>query len=347
MGKNGKLTMKKSDKLQQLFLTQISEKAGSDRQLVEILKSDIGLSKSASYRRMNGESSLSFWEIVALSKRFNVSLDQFSDNGANVFTARFPFMNHPVEDFKDYLQPIQNNLSKALELADVRISFISREIPLFHYFNFKELTAFKAYLWGRMMWDFPQFQEKQFSLDEVKGISKICKSIVKLYYKTPGIEIWGNNNLEITFNQIYYYLDNGMFKKPDEALVLCKQLSKLMEHLFKMTYHGKKFNYGRSATKANIDFSLFQSQLAPSSNFIIVDANEISEAYVNIDNLHTIRTNHPQFIQFMSNWKNTLRKHSEEITIKSEKSRVRFFNDAEKRLKKFEAQLKKKIKELR
>ena len=113
-----------------------------------------------------------------------------------------------------------------------------------------------------------------------------------------------------------------------------------------MTFHGKKFGYGQSPNKNSVDFSLFQSQVAPTSNFIILDAQEISEVYVNIDNLHTLKTDNDSFIQFMSNWKNTLQKHSEEITIKSEKSRVRFFNDAEKRLKKFESQVKKKILEL-
>ena len=345
MGNKG-LTMNKNEKLQKLFLGQLSKKAGSDKQLIDILKTEIGLSKSAAYRRLNGEAFLSFWEIVELSKKFNVSLDQFTNNQANIFLARFPFMNHPVKNFKDYLQPIHNNLSEALTLSDTRLSFISREIPLFHYFSFPELTAFKAYLWGRMMWDFPRFQKKQFSLNDVKGISQIRKSIVSLYYKTPGIEIWGNNNLDITFNQIHYHLDNGMFKYPEEALILCEQLNQLMEHLYSMTFHGKKFEFGQSPTNNSVDFSLFQSQLAPTSNFIILDANEISEVYVNIDNLHTLKTDNDSFIQFMSNWKKTLQKHSEEITIKSEKSRVRFFNDAEKRLKKFEAQIKKKISEL-
>jgi len=336
--------MNRNEETQRLFFQLLANKTGSTKRLIEILKSEIGLSKSAAYRRINSESLMSFSEIIDLSKKFDISLDQFAGNQQQTgFLAQLPFMDQPVKQFKDYLQPILNNLNEAKKLSNVSISFISREIPLFHYFNFPELSAFKAYLWGRMMWNFPEFQEKQFTLKEIRGITNLRKSIVKSYYKIPGIEIWSNNNIEITINQINYYLDNGMFKNPEEALILCQQLSQLMEHLYSMAYHGKKFEYGKKPYKSSPDFSLFQSLVTPTSNFIIVNSTELHKAYVNIDNLHPICTNNDSFILFMNNWKDTLQKHSDEITIKSEQSRVRFFNEAQNRLKKFESQVKKKI----
>jgi len=93
---------------------------------------------------------------------------------------------------------IEADMALATQLDQVSINFVSREIPLFHYFNFTELTAFKAYVWCRTIWRLPEYQERQFSLKQIKGIKRYQKKILQHYNNVPGSEIWSTDCLSIT-----------------------------------------------------------------------------------------------------------------------------------------------------
>ncbi len=156
--------------LQQLFFQQIRRKAKSEKVLVKELMEILGLGKSAIYRRLSGESILSMGETFKLAEHYDCSLDQFIGKDKARVCFDFPVLNNPITDVKTFMAGIESDMGRVTQLAQVSIDFISREIPLFHYFNFPELTAFKTYIWSRTIWRLPAYQERQFSLKKIKGI---------------------------------------------------------------------------------------------------------------------------------------------------------------------------------
>jgi len=326
--------------LQQLFFQQIRKKAKSEKALVKELMEILGLGKSAIYRRLSGESMLSMGETFKLADHYDCSLDQFIGKDKTRISFDFPVLRNRITDVKTFMASIESDMARVTQLAQVSVDFISREIPLFHYFNFPELTAFKAYIWSRTIWRLPDYQERQFSLKQIKGIKRYQEKILKHYNKVPGSEIWSTDCLSITLTQIEYYLAQDMFREPEEALLLCTQLKSLFHHLYEMTTHGKKFSLGSSPKKDAPDFTLYHNQLAHSNSFILVNSPDVNMSFVTIDNLHTIKSSEPEFYQFMKDWKMGLVEKS--IPVNSTATaRNKFFNNIDRQLNRFEKRIKK------
>lgn len=329
--------------LQKLFFQEVQQKAQSEKSMVTELKSILGLGKTAVYRRLSGESMLSLGETLKLARHYNISIDQLIQSDLSRVTFDFPVLQQPVKSAAEFLESIEKAMEQAVNLDQVSVDFVSREIPLFHYFNFPELTAFKAYIWSRTIWQLPTFQERQFSLTQINGIKRHQKNIQKHYISMPGTEIWSTDSLAITLLQIEHYLSNDMFKYPEEALLLCQQLRELFEHLYKMSTHGKKCAPGKEPLDNAPDFSFYHNQLAHSNSFILVNSSVVDMSFVTIDNLHVINSSDPKFCQFMKNWKDRLIEQSIRIDASTTTSRNKFFNNIERQIIAFEKKIKRTV----
>jgi len=332
--------------LQNKFLNTIRGHEASKKKLADLLITMLQVSESSAYRRLGNESMFSFEEICVLARHFGISLDQMVDENNDTFLFQFPSLLNPVKSFKDYFAPIARDVKQLTTLPNSSCDFISREIPVFHYFRYPELTAFKAYLWGKMMWEFPTFKNKnKFSLKQITGIHRFRKTIIEHYNQVPGIEVWGDNPLKVTLKQIEYHVVTDMFKNPDEALLLCDQLKDLMQHLQRMAFYRKKISSGIRPKVNAPNFTLYHSQMSSPNNSLLVQSDVFNMAHFTIDNLHTLRSSDPRIVNFMRETKRKVIRQSDEVTLTSEKSRVKFFNDAYRKLAAFKKQLKQYIEE--
>ena len=337
MNNEGYTAIKSS--LSEKFLQHIKSKIPNGK-LAEALMQILHLEKSAAYRRSSGTSPLSLEEITLLAQHYGVSVDQFIFAGTDKSVFTFPYMQQPVKSIGDFMEGIAQRVEQAAQLKDMRIDFVSREIPIFHYFNFPELTAFKTYIWGRTIWKLPKFQGQKFSLKKIKGIKRYQEKILKHYNTLPGNEIWGTDGLSIPLSQITYYLEQDMFEEPAEALLLCDQLRTLMGHVAAMTKTGKKFALGTAPTSEAPDFQLHHNQLAHTNSFILVTSPQVKVSFVTMDNLHPATVTDPAFHHFMNNWKARLMEQSVQISGLSSGTHTKFFNQAEKQIGRFERKIK-------
>lgn len=300
----------------------------------------LNIEKSAAYRRTSGAAPLSLEEISLLANHFQISLDQFVFADTKKMVCVFPYRQHPVRSIIEFMEGINERIEQAIQLAGVKIDFISREIPIFHYFNFPELTAFKTYIWARTIWKLPQYQDQRFSLKQIKGIKRLQKNIIKHYNMVPSSEIWGTDGLSVPLSQIEYYLEQGMFEEPEEALLLCEQLRNLIQHVHAMIKEGKKFAPGKAPTKNAPAFQMYHNQLAHSNSFILVTSPQVKVSFVTMDNLHPATFTDPQFHAFMDGWRARLEEQSIPITATSAGTHTKFFNQAERQINRFEKRIK-------
>lgn len=323
-----------SEKFLQIVKTRIPK-----RNLAQTLMRLLHIEKSGAYRRMSGESPLSLKEIRTLALHFQLSIDQliFADTDNTV--SAFSYMERPVRSILEFMNGIAGRMEAATQIEQVQIDFVSREIPIFHYFNFPELTAFKTYIWARTVWKLPQFQEQRFSLKQIRGIKRQQKNIIKHYNAAPGSEIWGTDSLSIPLSQIEYYLEQDMFLDPKEALLLCDQLRALIQHVSVMTKHGKKFMIGTKPTSNAPDFNMYHNQQAHSNSFILATSPQRKISMVTVDNLHPATFTDPRFHKFMEGWRARLIEQSVAITGLSSGIHTKFFNQAEKQISQFEKKI--------
>jgi len=337
-------TASNESSLSKRFLQALKNRVPKGK-LAEVLMQLLNFEKSGAYRRISGESSLSLEEMAILALYFQMSIDQFIFAETDKTVSTFPYMQRPIRSIGEFMDGIAGRVEEAAQIENVKIDFVSREIPLFQYFNFPELTAFKTYIWARTIWKLPQFQQQQFSLKQIRGIKRPQKNIVKYYNTVPGSEIWGMDGLSIPLSQIEYYLEQDMFINPEEALLLCEQLRALMRHVSEMTKYGKKFAPGEKPTADSPDYKLYHNQLAHSNSFILAASPQIKVSFVTMDNLHSATFTDPQFHRFMEDWRARLSEQSVLIDGASSSTHTKFFNQAYQQINRFEKRIKRLIEE--
>ncbi|HNQ83133.1 MAG TPA: helix-turn-helix domain-containing protein, partial [Bacteroidales bacterium] len=192
--------------LQQFFFQQIREKIPDNMSFVHEIAELLEISYDSAYRRIRGEKELSLEELVKLSKKFNLSLDALAGLDPNHVVFR-KFALHPGDfNIKDWLLQIRDDIRRIQTARNPEIIYAAKDPPVFHYFHFPEIAAFKFFIWEKTIFNFPEYENKLFRLDDVNPeIVDIGNDILRAAIKVPTTEIWNEDTFRILMRQIEYY----------------------------------------------------------------------------------------------------------------------------------------------
>ncbi len=336
---------KKTKSLQYLLFKQIKRKSSDPKECANEIASLLGLATSSVYRRINCESNINMDELMKLVKYYNISLDNLLFTNTSNVSFDFEALERPIQSIDGFIQNIEDDLLFMRQHKDMKISYASKDIPIFHFFNFKELTLFKFFIWGRTIWELPDLQDKKFSLKKFSVGKKVLnrtRSILELYNKIEGTEIWSTSILDNTLSQINYYVYSELFEKPEEALLLCKQLRTLLDHLYEIARLGKKFSYGVEPEEKGT-FSLYQNELTLINNTILAESSRFNAVYLTVDTPNFMKSDDDKLCNYKKEWFEKIKRRSQLISVEAERSRVRFFNQLNKRLNIAEANIRSTI----
>jgi hypothetical protein len=163
----------------------------------------LNISNDSAYRRIRGEKAISFEELRTLCSHFRISLDQLFNlkNDTLLFEGRF--VNHQNFDFDSYLRDLLQILQYASSFEKSEVFCFSKDIPIFHHFNFPGLAAFKCFFWMKTILQYPQYNKKRFSLDEISPSTiQNCTRLIGAYNKIPSQEIWHVEVIHATIQQV-------------------------------------------------------------------------------------------------------------------------------------------------
>src|SRR6478752_111009 len=128
--------------LQKELFQHIKSSLPPNISMVDEIAELLGLSYDSVYRRIRGEKPVALDELKILCEHFHLSLDQvlqlqsdkilFTDNEAN----------EPITDFKQYLQGLLLQLKHFNSFKQRQLMYLSKDVPVFYFFYFKELAAF-------------------------------------------------------------------------------------------------------------------------------------------------------------------------------------------------------------
>jgi hypothetical protein len=139
---------------------------------------------------------------------------------------------HPM----DFIQNLQNHLNQLTSLKNLSYINLAGEIPIFHFMPFHKLFAFKLYAWNFTSWSIPKYEDK-FDLNIFLNDEALMHAIDKCahtYYHFSGIEIWNIRLLDITLDQIKFFIQLNMFKDRNSVYLILTDLEKFTEHLLGM-----------------------------------------------------------------------------------------------------------------
>ena len=127
------------------------------------------------------------------------------------------------------------------------------------------------YIWGRTVLDFEYMQNVKFSFDLVPvPLIQLTEKMLDIYIRLPSIELWSQNIIDNTLNQIEYHLSSGSFQNSQDALLLCDKLMELVKHMQIMARHGRKMALGATPTEfSGASYGLYHNAMVQPTTFKI------------------------------------------------------------------------------
>ena len=320
--------------LQHQLLEEILNRFPKRAAAVEELAKLFGVQKDAVYRRLRGDTLLTPDEIALLTKSYNLSLDSLVYEASSTVFFNYTAFSNTVNNVGDYLNGVLNDLQQVSQLPEVKVYYVSYEIPFFYYTFFPELISFKLYIWGRTVWDFDYLKDRPFDFDIISyPDEQVIKDILKSFLSLDTTEIWSVNIIDNTLSQIEYITNTNGFKNPEDAYILCDKIKSLVEQWRKMAEHGKKFPLGNySDEMARGEFNLYQQELLISSNTILVTSPVTKIVFPIISNPNYLRSNDQRMCDYQEEWFRKAITKSTNLSSQNEKSRALFFNIMERKI---------------
>jgi hypothetical protein len=209
-------------KAQGLFLRQVQSKLPPGISAVAALMEDLGIGKSEAYKKLRGETVLSLEQIQLLCNRYAINFTvQGYANRQSAFVDFTPFCSTAL-GVNDYIKNLQMFLRQIASASPTKLTCATDDIPIFHLFQYPELTAFKLHFWQLRVAD-----NAPLKLAMDNWPAHVLQQAAQLYhlYKTiPSVEIWTKTSLLNTLEQIQYSADSGIISDHGLGRAICQQL---------------------------------------------------------------------------------------------------------------------------
>ncbi len=325
--------------IQQTLFQQIKNALPAHQSLADEVAELLQVSNDSAYRRIRSETMLTLDELVLLCSRYQLSADSLLQVNSN--TILFSGQQTDFSNFKleQHLQYILAQLQHLASFSNCRMYYLAKDVPVFHYFNFSELAAFKFYAWLKTILHNTEYNNKKFVLSEAVNTQwqQLSSQIIQTYSRIPSEEIWSLETINSTIRQIEYCREALLFDTEDTVTLLYQQLMQLIQHIEEQSSAGYKFMPGSGQAAAGGELKLYYNGALLGDNTILMQMDGSSRVYLNHAILNYINTGNEAFCNYTHAAVQTIIKKSTLISAVGEKDRNKFFNvlrsEVEKRMR--------------
>ncbi len=332
---------KEVNKAQVDFISRIKDVLPPNIALVDELADLLQMSNDSAYRRIRGETALTIEEITQICSRYKLSFDAFSNQekaGMVTFNYR-PLENNDMH-FDSYLENILVDLKKVQAFDNKQIVFAAQDIPIFHYFSYPELTAFKMFYWNKSILGVPSLDGKKFETAHVsqKNIDT-ARQILEAYVTIPAVEIWTEDTVNSAIKQVEFYWESGLFRSKEDALKIYEDLASMFQKIKRQAELSSKFISEEKWAENENNYTLYSSEIMIGNNSILVTTGNIKATYLSHHTFNTMITTNNGFCAETEDWLKNLIRKSVQISGVSEKQRYQFFRKIEDAMGRLKAKI--------
>lgn len=313
--------------IQQRFFQEIKKSIPPHLSLVDEIAELLSISTDSAYRRIRGEKSIDFEELMQLASHFKYSVDQFLHirNDSILFTDRSVSVNATFH-FDLYLQALVQDLTYMNSFSGKKLYYLTKDLPIFYHFVYPELAAFKCFFWMKTIVHDPAFTRLFFALDDYRSsFVDVGKKINHLYSQIPSVEVWNAENIHSTIRQIEYYKETGVFANKQDIVIVYQTLLNAVYDIENQADEGSKIVFGRSAGRG-AEYQLYINEFILGDNTILVELEESKVVYINHGVINYMMTRDEKFCAFTFDHFENILKRSTPISRTNEKERKKFFN---------------------
>ena len=325
--------MNPQDIQKQLF--DLIEQQIQPRKLSAELGQILSIAPSAVYRRLSGETLISFEQLLILLKHYDVSFEQLTNPLAISF--ELPTLLMPARKLAEFLNLIENDLTELSQFPKSIVRFAALEVPIFYYLASPPLAAFKFYMWQRTLMPLENYTLNKFSFKEFTSDSPLqmhIKNMVEMYNQVESEEIWNSNMFDITLNQIRYCLNAGLFKNSSDVKILTDSIKQLITHFESIVGSGKK-----STAENAAPIRVWYNELFQNGMFILSETPHKKLIYNSFDVPNFMVSANIEMYKVGLNFFNRMKSFSLDIMGVNEINRHRFFERLYRKIEVFEKEL--------
>ena len=319
--------------IQQQLFQLIKTKLPAEASVADEVAKLLDISSDSAYRRMRGEKAITFEELYTLALKFNISLDQLMNIEASGFVFEGNLLNSKTFRFDAYLTSMMHTMAYFNSFKKKEVYYLCKETPIFHYFNVRDLAAFKYFFWMGTLIYFPEFKNKKVNLDEYPDdLFAIGQKVAGLYNQLDSTEVWNIESWNSTLHQIEYYIDNKMFRSDKDALKVYEATEKLLNHLEEQARRAYKFNIDDLEKKPLGKFNMYFNEIVLQDNSILILLDNTKMASVPHTAINYMLTRDINFCESHYHYIQNLVRRSTLISEVSEKERATFFKRMRQRI---------------
>jgi plasmid maintenance system antidote protein VapI len=322
-----------SAELQQQIFQQIKTKLPQHLSMVDEVANVLNVSTDSAYRRIRGEKALSLEEVYKLCVHFQISFDQLFNLQSGTFMFKGEFAQDFNFDFHRYVSNIEQQVKYMNSFQQKQMFYVCKDIPVFHHFHFREIAAFKYFLWMKLFIQSPEFAHKKFRLaDYPNEMWETGKKILKHYNHLESSEIWNIESVNSTIRQIEFYRDMDMLADEEEVYQVYDALERLVTHLELQADAGHKFFADDPAHTPMGSFQMYFNEVTLGDNCIMAVLDGTKAVFINHSVINFMLTRDTHFCDRIQEHIQNLMRKSTLISQVSERERTRFFKHLRQRI---------------
>lgn len=321
-----------SSELQLQIFQYIKNKLPLHLSLVDEIAAALQVSTDSAYRRIRGEKPLSLEELYKLCTRYQLSLDNLLNLRSEAFLFKGNFVNPHEFKYEEYLANVVQQVKYMNGFEKKIMTWLAKDIPLFHHFHFREIAAFKYYFWMKNILQRPDFANKKFRLDDYPDeFYALSQTALNYYNQLDSVELWNIESINSTLRQIDYYYDSNIFSNSDEIYALYDAAEKLISHLEYQATQGRKYSVNDLQKPLGLYQMYFNDILILEGN-ILVTLDGTRTAFLIHNVINFLQTRDVRFCDNMNQHIENLKRKSTLISTVSERERSRFFRYLRQRI---------------
>lgn len=323
-----------TNELQKQLFKHLKETLPPHLSLVDELESLLGLSADSVYRRIRGEKPVTIPELKKICEHYRLSLDQLLQLNTDTVVFRAPDLKRGQYPFIEVLKSMLQQLKYFNSFRKKEMLYLCKDMPIWQFYLFPELGAFKSFVWAKTIHNEPALAGRQFSLadypaDEYNSLG--CQ-ILKEYNTIPSVELWNEESINSTLNQLKFYKDSGGFKNREDISRVIDSFDQTVEHLRHQAEKGQKFMPGDSELAYKAPVQLYVNEIVIGSNTIMAIVDEARLSHIPYNVFSFMFTSDPAFNESIYHGFQTLKSRSTLISGTGEKERNRFFSTLKERI---------------
>ena len=353
--------MEEGINVQKKFFQELKTKLPSNLSMANVVADELQISIDSAYRRIRGESDLSLREFDILSSKYAISTEAVLSKTHNSVSFNYRHINYNNYSFESYFDSLKEEINSFKQFGLKEMIYAALDLPVFYYFMFPKLAAFKVFFWKRNVFSFPDNHAVPFNFDLIseEDLNK-ANEMLRSYLKVPTIEIWSEETLNPTIRQLSFFNEIGMFENKHDILDILDDLKKVISHIQQQAELGYKFEPDNEEeskldnekdlnpdNEETIDpdneevinqdkeklvipdkenFKMYRNDITLSENVVLIKFQNFNVVHLGHNVLNILTTNNELFYEDTFTFVDRVMKNSTLISVSAERERKRFFN---------------------